>query len=307
MSIYVNNSYEERKETTVVIVTFHPDFDNLLKLCSDAYESNLVNIVIIDNNSLNDEELGRLDPKYNVVKLPSNLGIATAQNEGIKIAISNKSKYVVFFDQDSSIDKSFFALILSETKSIEENDKNLGTIGPVFRDARYGFYYDVIKLNKAGLRKKISPKLMEGITKVSFIISSGSLVPVKVFEDVGLMDEDFFIDYVDTEWCLRAASKGYNIYVTPKVVMDHAIGDEFVKFIGKKIPVHSAFRRYYRIRNAIYFLKMRHIPLALKIRDNFFNLIHQAIIIMKKDNKKEYLNSLCKAYKDGFFYIRKDR
>lgn len=292
-------------ETTAVIVTFHPEMDNLLKLCSTAKKTKLVNVVIVDNNSLSVEQIKLLNESYTVVRLADNLGIAKAQNEGIKKAISNSSKYVVFFDQDSTINADFFSLMISDVKSLERDGVKLGTIGPVFKDIRYGFFYDVIKLNPYGIRRKVSPKDINKITEVSLIISSGSLVPINTLEKVGNLDEDLFIDYVDTEWCLRAISKGYSIYVTPNVVMEHAIGDNFINVCGKKIPVHSAFRRYYRIRNAFYFIKMKHIPFLLTVRDLVFNILHQLIIIANSKNKSQYFKSLFNGIKDGLFNLIK--
>jgi rhamnosyltransferase len=66
------------------------------------------------------------------------------------------------------------------------------------------------------------------------------------------MRENYFIDYVDTEWCIRAEAMGYKNYVSSKAVMKHAIGDNILKFKYFNVPVHSPFRRYYRVRNAFY-------------------------------------------------------
>lgn len=45
----------------------------------------------------------------------------------------------------------------------------------------------------------------EGLIYPDTITTLGSLIPISVFEKVGVMDEPLFIDY---EWCLRAIEKG---------------------------------------------------------------------------------------------------
>lgn len=82
------------------------------------------------------------------------------------------------------------------------------------------------------------------------------------------MDESLFIDYVDTEWCLRAIAKGYKVYAATSAKMSHAIGDKAIKVLAWHVPVHSAFRRYYRLRNGLLLARMKHIPPLIKVREN---------------------------------------
>ena len=56
---------------------------------------------------------------------------------------------------------------------------------------------------------------------VSYTISSGSLIRKEVFEEVGLMNEDLFIDFVDNELCWRAKFFGYKIFISSRAKMNH--------------------------------------------------------------------------------------
>ncbi|HFR6094685.1 TPA: rhamnosyltransferase, partial [Shigella flexneri] len=109
--------------------------------------------------------------------------------------------------------------------------------------------------------------------KSSVTISSGTMVSKEVFEIVGMMDEELFIDYVDTEWCLRCLNYGILVHIIPDIEMVHAIGDKSVKICGINIPIHSPVRRYYRVRNAFLLLRKNHVPLLLSIREVVFSLI----------------------------------
>ena len=86
------------------------------------------------------------------------------------------------------------------------------------------------------------------------LITSGTLIPLVAFEDIGLMREDFFIDCVDTEWCYRARARGYALYGTAWATMVHRLGDAGMRvwFFGWiKANAHSPLRIYYQTRNLV--------------------------------------------------------
>ncbi|MCG8158726.1 rhamnosyltransferase [Brenneria goodwinii] len=287
-----------------VIVTYNPEINNVTKLVNDLKKQKVVP-VIIDNGTLDQTNLSTLSALCQVIRLDENFGIAKAQNIGISHVKEMGGKYVLFFDQDSEINDSFVTEIINDYIYISNDigrDK-IAAIGPVFTDSRYGFFYKFIKLDKFGFRTKIDPNGIDKPFEVSLIISSGSLISVNMIDNIGMMDEDLFIDYVDTEWCLRAISKGYKIYAATSAKMSHAIGDKMVKLFIFNIPVHSPTRRYYRIRNAFLLYRMKHVPLSLKIRENVFNIIHQIILIFMQ-NKYEHFSILIKAIRDGMRFSK---
>ncbi|NPE61541.1 glycosyltransferase family 2 protein [Dickeya dadantii] len=288
-----------------VIVTYYPKIDNVIDLITEL-KNQEVTPVVVDNGSLNEDEFATLSNLCKVLRLDNNVGIAKAQNIGILYVKEKGGEGILFFDQDSKINNSFVNEIMCDYNLVcsEVGQGKLAAIGPVFTDSRYGFFYKVIKVNKLGFRKKISPEGFSKPFEVSLIISSGSLLPVSVLDDVGLMNEDLFIDYVDTEWCLRAISKGYKVYVATSAKMSHAIGDKMVKFLVFNIPVHSPIRRYYRIRNAFLFSDMPHVPFFLRVRENIFNIIHQ-IILIASQRKLSYFSVMTKAIHDGLTFSKK--
>lgn len=287
----------DKKSTGGVIISYNPDSSLLLNLCL-SLSKQVDQVVLVDNGS----ECLNVDfnkaHNIHVVRLNKNLGIATAQNIGIKKLIELDVGYVVFFDQDSVVSNGLVNTLKDSFIAASMHEK-VAAVGPVFFDYRFLFYYPHIVLNGIGVRKRLILKPGDSITEVGFIISSGMLTSVDVLNDVGLMNDELFIDYVDTEWCFRALSKGYKIFAIPKACMNHAIGDNNIKFLCWKLPVHSPFRRYYRMRNMFYLFKLPYIPFVLKLREFITNNIHQLIITITSDNKKAYLNSWFKALVDG--------
>lgn len=200
------------KDLFAVIVTYHPQLINLKKLIVALREQG-VSPVIVDNGTLKQDSLSEIENIAHVINLGDNMGIAFAQNKGILYCKSKNAKAIVFFDQDSEIKAEFIESLVNDYNDLIAAGDKVAVIGPTFIDSRYGFYYKQIRLNKFGIREKVDPAHFSKPFEATIIISSGSYIPVKVLDDVGYMDEDFFIDYVDTEWCLRAISKGYKIFV----------------------------------------------------------------------------------------------
>ncbi|HHT0496716.1 TPA: glycosyltransferase family 2 protein [Raoultella planticola] len=281
-----------------IIVTYNPEIENVKKLATSLKTQNVVP-VIVDNGTLKEADRLFLEELLNVISLKENEGIAKAQNVGIQYAKDQGADFVLFFDQDSEISSDFVSSLINDFNLVKASDPTIGMIGPTFIDSRYKFYYKQILLNRFGIRKKVSPEEYDSPFKATLIISSGSLVPVIVLDSVGYMDERFFIDYVDTEWCLRALAKGYSIYVSTSAIMEHAIGDKMISFLGLHIPVHSPIRRYYRIRNAILFSKYKHVPRMLVLRDNMMNIIHQTMLVFNEKNKLKNIKIAFKAIGDG--------
>jgi GT2 family glycosyltransferase len=100
-------------------------------------------------------------------------------------------------------------------------------------------------------------------------IISGSLISMEAIGSVGLMESDLFVDYVDIEWGLRAASLGYKCFGVCGAVMDHQLGDSVRLFLGIVVPVRSPLRHYYLFRNACLLYRRRYVPLRWKLNDAY--------------------------------------
>ena len=80
-----------------------------------------------------------------------------------------------------------------------------------------------------------------------------------ILNNAGGYRENFFIDYVDHEICLRLNKLGYKIYKCNKCVLKHYLGKiEEKKFLTRKVYTtnHSPIRLYYRTRNRFYVNKI---------------------------------------------------
>lgn len=282
-----------------IIVTFNPKIISLSKLI-DTLKQQAVEIIIIDNNSENREELDAIQHIY-LEYLPQNMGIATAQNVGIKRVIALDVDYVVFFDQDSEVDSNFIENIMRSYMQVKNTiDPMISMIGPKLLNIKENYYYKMYKLNNFGFKKNIDISNIIIPQRVDCLISSGSFLSLDRLKKVGEMKDSYFIDYVDIEWSFRHLSQGYHLYVAHNVTMKHQIGDETISVLfGKRITIHSAIRRYYRLRNSFFLLKEKHVPKTYAINEIFYGLIYQfLIIIFYNKNRMDQIKSFLKAVKD---------
>lgn len=283
------------RDVFAVIVTFNPDLKTVEKLVSSLCSAG-VHPVIVDNSKKNAFECSSFD----VISLYNNVGIAKAQNVGIEYCIKKNAQIIIFFDQDSVIpDDSFLPKLFNPI--INDNEK---VTAPIYIDNSKGFTYPIVSIKDSGTRTKVYPKSTDNNFYTNIAISSGTAVRCDVFSEVGVMDESLFIDYVDTEWCLRCAKKSIAILVVPSAMMSHSIGDDVIDLYFFKAPVHSAFRRYYRIRNSIFLFRFAHVPKVLAIRELCFSILHQLIIITFRENRWPQFKTLFRGLYDGVIGLK---
>ena len=134
---------------------------------------------------------------------------------------------------------------------------------------------------------------------VDIVISSGTAATVETFERAGLMDEDLFIDFVDTEWCLRCRRRNIPIHVMPGAVMIHSVGSRSIDLRFTTVSVHSPVRCYYQIRNCFLLFRKESVPLLLAVRETVVVLVHKSLLLLSVSNRGEYLRAFAQGLYDG--------
>jgi len=279
------------KEICAIIVAYNPVLSDLTQTIT-SLKIQGCDVVVVDNSPSETEELKEAGIEYRWLK--GNKGIALAQNIGIEYCIESGYENVIFFDQDSKIPDTFITNMLQFSA-----ENNALIAAPVFYDEARGFEYAITHIKKNGFREKLYSRGEKKTFTSSVVISSGSLVKTSLFDQVGMMDASLFIDYVDTEWCLRCFDKDHLVYINPNAVMIHSIGNSSFSVLGFTVPVHSAARRYYRVRNAFRLLRYPHVPKLLALREITFCVVHSVILIFHENDKKNYFKSFVSGVWDG--------
>jgi len=230
------------KDVCAVVVTYHPDADLAIRLRGIAQQ--VARVVIVDNGST-DAEVAILrqiavDPPVVLVLNSENLGLACALNSGVQSAALFGYSWALLLDQDSRVEGDMVATLIAVYRAFPDKE-HLAIIGSGFRE-----------------RHRRSPKAAKFETcgeewdEVKEVITSGSLVSLNAYSNIGPFREEFFIDYVDSEYCIRATAKGYRALKTRRPLMSHSIGrptQHRLLWMKKWTSNHSPDRRYYIARN----------------------------------------------------------
>ena len=272
-----------------VVVLYNPEmnlFDNL-----NSYINQVDKLYIIDNSENNNNfsfEQIQCPEKVEYIRNKANIGIAAALNIGAKKAIEEKFDYLLTMDQDSEA-SPFMVSNLLECFSL---DSSIALVSPILRHRK---------------GRNIDYKTIKSCEQVLSVWTSGNLVDLNIFQKTRGYREDFFIDYVDHDFCLRLNEMGFKIYVCYKTFLIHSLGKiEEINLIFRKVyPTnHSALRLYYRTRNR-YSLKKNYrdiVPNFFKQDDkDFWRTLLKAILFEKNKLKKIRYIML------GFIDYKKDK
>jgi len=278
-----------------IIVSYEPN-SSLIRLY-ESIKSQVDEIVIIDNNSRNTESIHILKELENqnisVIYNKENSGIATALNQGVKIAIDKKYKWILTLDQDSEFYQNTYNLLLESYESLKDKDITM-IIAPKATE-RINTKKDEIKIN--GNKKIIWKDVILNLT-------SGSLIKAESFDKVGLFDDKLFIEQVDNDFCYRLIKNKYKIKVAQNINFIQEIGNA-KKIFGCIVRNHNPKRKYYLSRNVTimlkrYFFVAPYTAIRYFLGGTIFSWIK--IFLFEKDKCKKILSGF-KGLFDGVFKI----
>ena len=265
------------------IVTFNPELDRLRENIEAVFPQ-VDQLILVDNGSENTaamkELVSKISGDIHVIELGSNKGIAYALNVIGQTAIDQRFDWFLTLDQDTIILSE-----LVETYKRYTHLPSVGTLSCEFQD-----------LNKD---ETILPD--EEYSEVNRVITSAALMNTEKFAHSGRFDNQMFIDLVDYDINIDYKLRGYKIYKINKIGFYHEIGEsEPYRLFGRKVETsnHSAFRKYYLARNAIYLRKKYGTNSDTKnyltvVRDDFFK-----ILLFEKDKMAKF-KAIFKGLYDG--------
>ena len=220
-----------------VVVTFHPDPGLTTRLASLLTQVGA--IVVVDNGScpadLPADDDPTLQDRVEIIANSENRGIGAALNQGLSRAKERGFGWALTLDQDSSPLPNLVAAGGRAFEAYPECER-LAAIGASVVGAK-------------------EPSAATGAyRRMPAVITSGTLHSIAAWERLGGFREDYFIDCVDTEFCLRARARGLEVVQATEPALAHNIGTPTRKWaLGRWMSPtnHSPLRRYYVTRNRI--------------------------------------------------------
>ncbi|MBT7610763.1 MAG: glycosyltransferase [Bacteriovoracaceae bacterium] len=253
-----------------VLVLYRPSPTNVLGNIK-TYIDFINHLTIVDNT---EPEFNHHQQLFNSLDNCSylnnheNKGIATALNQGAHQAILKGASWLLTMDEDS-------AFLPDPSKIIQyiesQNCDHLGILSP-FHSVK-----DKCLIPEQEVQKKLT------------VMTSGNFLNLKAFSDIGPFNEDYFIDNVDFEFCLRLKNKGYNVFAINSCVLEHNLGDitnHIIFSAEANVTNHSPIRRYYITRNRLHLSFTMFFIFPFYCMNNIYSLFKENIkILFFEENK----------------------
>lgn len=254
-----NSTQDPQIHVSVVIITHNPSLTDLQQLTPLF---NAVGYVCLVDNASDPNIIEGMrqwiqGSSWTLIENKKNLGIGAALNQGAHASIEAGCTWCLTLDQDSKPHVDMLDQLLGNVsgEAIKQKtalvapqiiDIDVGRRAPFLRK-RWGPIYERRRCNNCDL------------DDVTTVITSGALLDLEIFQTLGGFREDFFIDYVDTEYCLRSLLQGFQIRAVCKAKLDHHLGKRSRWALGpmRLFPTHHPPERWYTLgRNRIAMLRL---------------------------------------------------
>jgi GT2 family glycosyltransferase len=278
--------------TKVSVVIPNWNGEGLLKNCLPSLKKQTLKkfeTIIIDNGSTDGsvKYIEKHFPEMRVIKLKQNIGFSPAVNIAVK---QTQGEFIVLVNNDTKLDPNFLKYLVKAAQVHPEagfvTGKMLQFFDPKRIDAA-GDYIDAVGHgNNIGFGQ---PDGLEFNTPgyVFLVSGGGSLFREKVFEEVGLFDDDYFAYFEDADLCLRAQMQGFKGWYEPKAVIYH-----IHKATSNR---NKALTEYLQYRNMTQTV-IKNFPRQLLLKDlNWLKIMLVNINTIRYLQTQGYLNSALKA------------
>ena len=211
------------------------------------------NVVVVDNASSDgSEELLRQNlTDVEIIQSGANLGFAGGNNVGIRHALERGANYVWLLNNDAVADPQALttlvetmgnhpdAAIAGSKIFYHEEPRKIWSAGGMWEKGR-------LHLRQRGANE-MDQGQFEELSEVDSVSGCSMLVRSTVIEKIGLMDEEYFLYWEDSEWCARSRSRGYKVLFVPDSKVWHKV--------SVSTRQSSFLQYYYYTRNGFLFLR----------------------------------------------------
>ena len=245
-------------DLSVIIVNWNTK--DLVCQCLDSLYQKVkkieMEIFVVDNGSMDGSGAAVRErfPEVNLIENPINLGFAKANNQAMRLS---KGKYLLLLNPDTQIKEGAIERLFSFMNAHPE----AGIVGAQLLNSDGSKQNSIANfpslatelLNKTLLRwffpEKFPGKERDYLDpiKVDSVIGACMMVKRNAVEQVGLLDEEYFLFLEETDWCYRMKRAGWEIYHIPQAEIFH--------FQGKSAGAEKEKARIEYYRSRYYFFK----------------------------------------------------
>jgi GT2 family glycosyltransferase len=242
---------------------------------------------------LNDDTIippGAFEKMINFMEKNPDCGIS-----GVRLVFPNGSEQSCQFTFPT-LGKEFFHANILLKKIVSKNKKIIQTVRKIY----YYFF--------AGEKSKKKILDYNGAHEVDDVLGACFLIRRDVFNDIGLLDEKYFICREETDFAFRAKKKGWKTYYNPDVKIIHIGSSTMLRtnvryFCQDKISANYFFKKNYS-KIKLLFLKI--IFLEGFILNITYEVLKTAIFLSNGKKRKESIQNL-DMYSRAIYRIMLDK
>jgi N-acetylglucosaminyl-diphospho-decaprenol L-rhamnosyltransferase len=252
-------------ELAVVVVNYNAG--EYLGRCLSSLQANrgdlAVDVLVIDNASHDGSHEAAIasEPWARLLANPDNRGLSAAWNQGIR---ETKAPYLLFLNPDTELWRG----TLADYVEVARRHPNAGIVGPLVRNSDgsvypsgrvlptlrdavgHAFLGDVAPGNRFTRRYQIAGWDRTTEREVDWVSGACMLFPRKVFDAIGVFDEDFFLYAEELDIATRLRNAGWRVVFTPEVEIVHEIGVSTGRSRRTMLMHSASVYRYYRKHRA---------------------------------------------------------
>jgi len=275
-----------------IVVTYWPDVGALRRL--QSLRARTAQLIVVDNASGDAwqdslQELASAGAK--IIRNDRNRGLAAALNQGLQEARQQGFAWALLSDQDSEMAED----LLDRYRQVlrEQEASCIAVIG--------NNYASVVGDDRLPLLP-LSPDA-PAYHPAKAVITAGSLMSLAAYARVGPLREDFFIDWLDTEYCYRARRQGLQVWMMQQPLVFQRIGAterRGIAWTNVYASNHAPLRRYYMSRNLILLMKDYFFFEPVWFVGRTIDLVKTAIKILAfEKDKTAKLSAMAAGLRDG--------
>lgn len=209
-------------------------------------------VVLFDNGSKDDSvrQIRETFPFLSILESKSNLGASGARNHVIRWARQRNPDFLLMIDNDTIVEKEFLQPLVDAMKNDTEAAVACGTILEYdHRDIIWFAGGSLVPLRGLAVHdhagKRFDRKRNGSPRRVSYITVCMTLYRFSMLENIGLLDERYFVYLEDIEFATRLVKQGYKQLYVPASVIYHKVRGER----------DSTFKLYYCVRNRLLLIR----------------------------------------------------
>lgn len=284
------------------IVTFEPEIERFTENLA-SISAQVRHVFVYDNGSANSHDVAAAAESVSncsVILSATNDGIARALNQLAEAATDYGAKSILTLDQDSVAFPNMVQRLSTELVD------RVGMVTPYIIDRNKQTVEEFEQLSLPLVEEYRQPARKGAIT-------SGALLTIAAWREVGGFDERFFIDYVDYDLNQRLMDAGFKILRVNTAALLHEVGQASPTWL--KVPRkdlaghwhverfysfgHSPSRCYYKARNRILFTRKHGRRLGLT-HEGAWQIPQQVLLtFLFERNRFAKLSAFLRGVRDG--------